>query len=70
MADAGAGVVVSSRKIEGLEPVAAEISAKGVKGRAIAAHVGKMEDNRSLIDQVMNELPLPGSMATKQISLT
>lgn len=55
MADAGAHVVVSSRKIEGLEPVAAEISAKGVKGRAIAAHVGKMEDSKALIDQVMKE---------------
>lgn len=55
MADAGAHVVVSSRKIEGLEPVAAEISAKGVKGRAIAAHVGKLEDSRALIDQVMKE---------------
>ena len=55
MADAGAHVVVSSRKIEGLEPVAAEIAAKGVKGRAIAAHVGKMEDSRALMDQVMKE---------------
>jgi NAD(P)-dependent dehydrogenase (short-subunit alcohol dehydrogenase family) len=55
MADAGAHVVVSSRKIEGLEPVAAEIAAKGVKGRAIAAHVGKMDDSRALIDQVKKE---------------
>ncbi len=55
MADAGANVVVSSRKIADLEPVAAEISAKGVKGRAIAAHVGKMEDSRALIEQVMKE---------------
>jgi NAD(P)-dependent dehydrogenase (short-subunit alcohol dehydrogenase family) len=55
MADAGAHVVVSSRKIADLEPVAAEISAKGVTGRAIAAHVAKMEDSRALIDQVMKE---------------
>lgn len=55
MADAGASVIVSSRKIDGLEPVAAEISAKGVKGRAIAAHVGKTEDQKALIDQVMSE---------------
>lgn len=53
MADAGAHVVVSSRKIEGLEPVAAEISARGVKGVAIAAHVGRIDDSRALIDQVM-----------------
>ena len=55
MADAGAHVVVSSRKIADLEGVAAEISAKGVKGRAIAAHVGKMDDSRALVDQVMKE---------------
>jgi NAD(P)-dependent dehydrogenase (short-subunit alcohol dehydrogenase family) len=55
MADAGAHVVVSSRKIADLEGVAAEISVKGVKGRAIAAHVGKMDDSKALIDQVMKE---------------
>jgi len=55
MADAGANVIVSSRKIADLEPVAAEITAKGVKGKAIAAHVGKMEDSRTLIEQVMQE---------------
>lgn len=55
MADAGAHVVVSSRKIADLERVAAEISAKGVKGRAVAAHVGKMDDSRALVDQVMKE---------------
>jgi NAD(P)-dependent dehydrogenase (short-subunit alcohol dehydrogenase family) len=55
MADAGAHVVVSSRKIADLEGVAAEISAKGVKGRAIAAHVGKMDDSKALIDQVVKE---------------
>ncbi|MRR17837.1 MAG: glucose 1-dehydrogenase [Deltaproteobacteria bacterium] len=55
MADAGANVVVSSRKIADLEPVAAEIAAKGVKGRAIAAHVGKMDDSKVLIDHVMKE---------------
>jgi dehydrogenase/reductase SDR family member 4 len=55
MADAGANVVVSSRKIADLEPVAAEISAKGVKGLAIAAHVGKTEDSRALIEKVMKE---------------
>ena len=55
MADAGANVVVSSRKIADLEPVAAEISAKGVKGLAIAAHVGKTEDSKALIERVMKE---------------
>jgi len=53
LADAGASVVVSSRKIVDLEPVAEEIEAKGVKAMAIAAHNAKMEDSRALIEQVM-----------------
>lgn len=55
MADAGAHVVVASRKIADLEKVAAEISAKGVKGKAIATHVGKTDECRALIDQTMKE---------------
>ena len=55
LADAGAGVVVSSRKIADLEPVAEEIRAKGVKSMAIAAHNAKSEDSRALIEQVMKE---------------
>ena len=55
LADAGANVVVSSRKIADLEPVADEIKAKGVKGMAIAAHNAKMEDSRMLIERVMKE---------------
>ena len=55
LADAGAHVVVSSRKITDLEPVAEEIRAKGVKGLAIAAHNAKTEDSRALVDRVMQE---------------
>jgi NAD(P)-dependent dehydrogenase (short-subunit alcohol dehydrogenase family) len=55
LADAGADVVVSSRKIADLEPVADEIKAKGVKGMAIAAHNAKTEDSRMLIERVMKE---------------
>ena len=55
LADAGAHVVVSSRKIEDLEKVAEEIRAKGVKGLAVAAHVAKTEDAKALIDRVMKE---------------
>jgi NAD(P)-dependent dehydrogenase (short-subunit alcohol dehydrogenase family) len=55
LADAGANVVVSSRKIADLELVADEIKAKGVKGMAIAAHNAKMEDSRTLIERVMKE---------------
>ncbi|OGP67704.1 MAG: short-chain dehydrogenase [Deltaproteobacteria bacterium RBG_16_44_11] len=53
LADAGANVVVSSRKIADLEPVAEEIKAKGVKSMAIAAHNAKIEDSKALIEQVM-----------------
>ncbi|MBN2396928.1 MAG: glucose 1-dehydrogenase [Deltaproteobacteria bacterium] len=55
LADAGADVVVSSRKIEGLEPVAEEIRAKGVKGMAIASHVARTEDSKALVEKVTKE---------------
>jgi NAD(P)-dependent dehydrogenase (short-subunit alcohol dehydrogenase family) len=55
LADAGADVVVSSRKIADLEPVAEEIKARGVRGMAIAAHNAIMEDSRMLIERVMKE---------------
>ena len=53
LADAGASVVVASRKIADLEPVAEEIRAKGVKSMAIAAHIAKIEDSKALTEQVM-----------------
>jgi dehydrogenase/reductase SDR family member 4 len=55
LADAGASVVVSSRKIADLEPVAEEIRAKGVKSMAIAAHNAKTEDSKALVDKVMKQ---------------
>jgi dehydrogenase/reductase SDR family protein 4 len=55
LADAGASVVVSSRKIADLEPVAEEIRAKGVKSMAIAAHNAKTEDSKALVEQVMKQ---------------
>jgi dehydrogenase/reductase SDR family protein 4 len=55
MADAGADVVVSSRKIADLEPVAEEIKTKGVKSMAIAAHNAKTEDSKSLVEQVVKQ---------------
>lgn len=53
LADAGAHVVVSSRKIADLEPVAEEIRAKGVKSLAIVAHNAKIEESKSLIEQII-----------------
>ncbi len=55
LADAGATVVVSSRKIEGLESVAEEIRARGGRGIAIASHVAKMEDSKTLVERVTKE---------------
>ncbi len=55
LADAGAAVVVSSRKTEGLEKVAEELRARGAKGTAIAAHVAKTEDSKALIEKVLKE---------------
>jgi len=52
LADAGASVVLASRKIADLESVAEEIKSKGVKARAIAAHIAKMEDSKTLVEQV------------------
>lgn len=56
LADAGADVVVSSRKIADLEPVAEQIRSKGVRGLAIAAHNARTEDSEMLIKRVVKEL--------------
>jgi len=55
MAEAGADVVVSSRKLPDLERVAEEIRARGRRGMAIAAHIAKQEESRNLVDKVMAE---------------
>ncbi len=54
-AEAGADVVVSSRKLPDLEVVAEEIRARGRKGLAIAAHIAKMEELKDLVEKVMAE---------------
>jgi len=54
-ADAGAEVVVSSRKLSSVEEVAEKIRAKGVRSLAVAAHVAKVEDSKNLVDTVMKE---------------
>jgi dehydrogenase/reductase SDR family protein 4 len=55
LADAGAHVVVSSRKIADLEPVAEEIRARGVRSMAVAAHNAKIADSKALVEKVMKE---------------
>lgn len=53
---AGADVVISSRKQENLDKVAAEIKEKsGRKVVGIAGHLGKLETVKALVDAVMKE---------------
>jgi NAD(P)-dependent dehydrogenase (short-subunit alcohol dehydrogenase family) len=55
LAQAGADVVVTSRKLPDLEEVAAEIRKLGRKAMPIAAHIGKMDNIKVLVDSVMKE---------------
>jgi len=51
-AEAGADVVLASRKQEELDKVAEEIKALGGKALSIAAHTGKLDEIHRLVDQV------------------
>jgi len=53
---AGADVIISSRKQENLDKVAAEIKAKS-KGKVVgmAGHLGKLDTIKALVDAVMKE---------------
>ncbi|OGO16261.1 MAG: short-chain dehydrogenase [Chloroflexi bacterium RBG_13_68_17] len=50
---AGAAVVVASRKQEGVEAVAAEIRAAGGRALAVAAHVGQEEAVAALVERTV-----------------
>jgi len=54
-AEAGADVVVASRKLPDLENVAAEIKKMGRKSLPVAAHVGRLEDINNLVAKVSAE---------------
>ena len=54
-ADAGADVVVSSRKLPDLEKVADEIKSRGRRSIAVPAHNAKMEDLKNLMARVKEE---------------
>ena len=54
-ADAGADVVVASRKLEPCETVAGEIRAMGRRALPVAAHVGKWDDCATLVDAAVAE---------------
>jgi dehydrogenase/reductase SDR family member 4 len=54
-AENGAKVVVSARKLPDLEAVAAEIKEKGQVCVPIAAHVGKMEESKALVENIKKQ---------------
>lgn len=54
-AKGGADVIVTSRKISDLEEVAAEVEKHGRRSLAVAAHVGRMDQIRDLVEKVVAE---------------
>jgi dehydrogenase/reductase SDR family protein 4 len=55
LADAGADVAISSRKLPDLEAVAEEIQKKGRKSLAIGSHIAKVDESRSLVEKISGE---------------
>ncbi|MNF65241.1 4-formylbenzenesulfonate dehydrogenase TsaC1/TsaC2 [compost metagenome] len=55
LAQQGAHVIVSSRKIEGCQAVADAIIAEGGKATAIACHIGEMEQIQSAFAQIREQ---------------
>jgi len=53
LAEFGAQVVVSSRKLEAVEEVAKSFRADGYDATAVAAHIGDMDQARALIDRTL-----------------
>lgn len=54
-ANAGANVVVASRKLPDLEVVAEEIRKLGVKSLPVACHVGRMDQIQELVETTVKE---------------
>lgn len=53
-ASAGAKVVVASRKMEGLQPVADAINAAGGEAMAISVHAGETDSIQNLVEQAVS----------------
>lgn len=51
-AENGATVIITARKLPDLETVAAEIRAKGQICLPIAAHIGKVEESKALVETI------------------
>ena len=54
-AEVGADVIVTSRKLPDLEVVAEEIKGLGRKSMAVATHIGRIDQIRSLVETVVAE---------------
>lgn len=57
LADAGADVVIASRKLEHLEPVVKEILKKGRKSLAVAVDVSEEKSVTAMVDTVLKKFP-------------
>ena len=54
-ADAGADLIISSRKLASCEEVAAEIRGLGRRALAVASHAGKWDENERLVEAAYGE---------------
>jgi len=54
-AEAGADVIIASRKLDACEAVAREVTASGRKALAVACHVGEWDDLQRLTDRAYSE---------------
>jgi NAD(P)-dependent dehydrogenase (short-subunit alcohol dehydrogenase family) len=54
LAEAGASIVVSSRKLDSVQAVADEIGAAGGKALALRAHVGETQEVNALVQQTLD----------------
>ncbi len=54
-ADAGADVVVTSRKLDACQAVAADVEARGRRALAIACHIGHWDDIEALVERAYDE---------------
>ena len=55
LAQQGAHVIVSSRKIEGCQAVADAINADGGKATAVACHIGELEQIQTVFAQIREQ---------------
>ncbi len=55
LAEHGASVIVSSRKIDGCEAVAASIREAGGKAEAVACHIGELEQIENMFNHIKSE---------------